>query len=62
MARFAQKSEADKYLRNGYRLLNEENSDIIIPENHVGMGETVRFELSQFLWKSMISMNGIWMT
>ena len=60
-ARFAQKSETDKYLKGGYRFLNEENSDIIIPKENVGMGETVRFELSQFLWKSMISMNGIWM-
>lgn len=61
MARFAQKSEVEKYLESGYKALNEEYDYILLPKTNVGMSETVRFELSQFLWKSEISMNGIWM-
>ena len=61
VARFAQKREIEKYLESGFKTLSDEFDYILIPKSNVGMSETVRFELSQFLWKSEISMNGMWM-
>ena len=59
-ARFADENEVEQYKNMGYKELATEKGKLLLPKTGVRTADTVTFDLSQFLWMSMIEFDGIY--